>query len=50
MTHKHDPAEYAARKAAKSKASADHGKPNTKDRLDNVEKALGIVPAAAAAK
>lgn len=45
-THKHSPAEYGKRKAAKVKVAADHGgNANVKDRLDTLETALGIVPA-----
>ena len=47
MTHRHDKSEYLPRKAAKAKAAAAHGgNASVKDRLDTLEEAIGIVPAA----
>lgn len=38
--------QHAARKAARAAAAAAHGtNANVKDRLDTIERALGIVPA-----
>lgn len=54
VTHRHNPAEYAARKAARRQAAAQHGQgqnvPALRQRLDTVEKAIGTVPANAKEK
>jgi len=47
LKHKHDPAEYAARqKARKEVATGNGGNESVKTRIDRLEKALGMVPAA----
>ena len=47
MKHAYQPAEYAARKAARQSVKAQHGQgqnvPAIRDRLDALEKAVGVV-------
>lgn len=42
MTHKFNPVKYAERKEARKSVQTNHGGNNTKERLDVVEKALGL--------